>query len=75
MLECSMVFEIVLDKKGRSREGSRIAPKLPYHFPRASATLPYTAKIRRDAGQNLVELSSFCPVGAKPVPILSQIPL
>ena len=33
----SMVFAIVVDKKGRSREGSRIAPKLPYYFPRASA--------------------------------------
>ena len=32
-----MVFAIVVDKKGRSREGSRIAPKPPHYFPRASA--------------------------------------
>ena len=27
-----MVFAIVVAKKGRSREGSRIAPKLPHYF-------------------------------------------
>ena len=42
-LDARMVFAIVVDKKGRSTEGSRIARKPSGYFPRASATL-YSSK-------------------------------